>query len=92
MLPNVFTGTVRGGTQLQIFHSVGLHTSAYNNSLLLPHDTQLYVTVIATNGADVTTAGYSDSVTVDRTPPTFEHIYDGQGMGTHSVTLHMLQI
>ena len=70
-------GTVEGGTQLQSFISVGLSTFAQNSSLRLIHNSVVYVTVMAVNGAGLRTVSYSDPIHVDLTPPVITQVFDG---------------
>ena len=48
----------------------------------MPHNSTIYVTVVAVNGADIRTVSYSDPVRVDLTPPVFEYVNDGTVEGT----------
>ena len=75
------TGTVEGGTQLLDFTSVGRRTFAYTSSLHLVHDTTVYVTIVAINGAGLSTVSYSHPVSIDLTIPTFGWIFDGPEIG-----------
>ncbi|XP_072034094.1 uncharacterized protein [Amphiura filiformis] len=70
-------GYVKGGTQLQNFVSVGTKSHAINSELSLVHGSKVTVTVMATNAAGLSSLSYSNATTVDFTPPTIHHIYDG---------------
>ncbi|XP_078575732.1 uncharacterized protein LOC144861635 [Branchiostoma floridae x Branchiostoma japonicum] len=70
-------GTVKGGTQLQGFKSVGRSTSARNEGLHLQHGSSVHVTVVATNAAELRTVVYSEPAVVDLTPPVISNIQDG---------------
>ncbi|CAH1259274.1 ADGRL2 [Branchiostoma lanceolatum] len=70
-------GTVRGGTQLQTFRSVGRNTHAKNNNIRLDHGILIHVTVVAENAADLRSVVYSDPVLVDLTPPVISDLKDG---------------
>ncbi|XP_078573997.1 uncharacterized protein LOC144860568 isoform X2 [Branchiostoma floridae x Branchiostoma japonicum] len=70
-------GTVKGGTQLQGFKSVGRTTSGRNENLHLQHGSSIHVTVVATNAAELRTVGYSEPAVVDLTPPVISNIQDG---------------
>ena len=70
-------GTVQGGTQLQEFKSVGVRLFDFNSKLNLPHNSSVYISVVAVNGAGLRTISYSDPLLVDLTPPVFEYVYDG---------------
>ncbi|XP_060580924.1 uncharacterized protein LOC132737608 [Ruditapes philippinarum] len=74
-------GTVRGGTQLQTFMSVGRQSFARNHSLRLEHDTMVYITVVAVNAAGLRTVSYSEPILIDLTPPTCNYVYDGSIIG-----------
>ncbi|XP_060577218.1 uncharacterized protein LOC132734491 [Ruditapes philippinarum] len=74
-------GTVKGGTQLQTFKSVGRRTFASNNTLRLEHDTVVYVTVIAINAAGLRTRSYSDPIMIDLTKPECKFVNDGPVQG-----------
>ena len=58
-----------GGTQVLDFEYVGMRHSVQSTNLKLQHGSQLYVTVLATNGAGLTTAAHASPVTIDMTPP-----------------------
>ena len=62
-------GSVRGGTQLQEFTSVGDRPHASNTKLILTHVSQVFVTVAARNRAGLVGVAYSKPVIVDFTPP-----------------------
>ncbi|XP_070562336.1 uncharacterized protein [Ptychodera flava] len=62
-------GTVKGGTQLQGFTSVGRKTSGTRHDLVLAHGSLLHVTLVSRNAAELETVIYSDPLTVDLTPP-----------------------
>ena len=68
---------MRGGIQLQNFKSVGRRQFDVNSNLNLPHQTTLYITVVATNGADLKTVIYSDPLLIDKTPPYISAVNDG---------------
>ncbi|CAH1242187.1 Hypp6494 [Branchiostoma lanceolatum] len=69
-------GTVRGGTQLQGFTSVGQMRSARSSNLPLQHGSYMHVTVVATNAAGLRSVIYSDPVVVDLTPPVIGAVLD----------------
>ncbi|WAR04893.1 hypothetical protein MAR_020262 [Mya arenaria] len=70
-------GTVRGGTQLQEYTSVGRNEFASSNTIQLQHNTVVFVSVMAVNGAGLRTVSYSEQIYIDLTPPEFEYVYDG---------------
>ncbi|KAK3101347.1 hypothetical protein FSP39_002877 [Pinctada imbricata] len=70
-----------GGTQVQGFRSVGTSLSASNSSLVLVHNSMVYVTVIARNTVDLQSIIYSDPILVDLTAPAFTGVYDGRIIG-----------
>jgi hypothetical protein len=70
-------GTTSGGTQVQVFTSVGVATSASNGSLSLSNGTTYFVTVRATNGVGLTTNVSTDGVVVDGTAPVAGTVNDG---------------
>ena len=74
-------GTVKGGTQLQPFVSVGRRTFASNNTLRLEHDTVVYITVVAINAAGLRTVSYSDPIMIDLTKPECKFVNDGLVFG-----------
>ena len=75
----ILTGYVPGGTQIQSFESVGLMNFGYNSNVTLIHDTNIYITAIATNAAGLKGVSFSDPILVDLTPPDIKYVYDGQG-------------
>ncbi|CAG2212723.1 unnamed protein product [Mytilus edulis] len=72
-------GYASGGTQIQPFRSVGLMNFGFNNNVTLVHNTYIYITAIATNGADLRGISYSDPILVDLTPPDIKFVNDGLG-------------
>ncbi|CAH1277475.1 Hypp9648, partial [Branchiostoma lanceolatum] len=70
-------GTVRGGTQLQDFKTVGRNTHAQNEDARLNHGSFVHVTVVAENEAALRSVVYSDPILVDLTPPVISVIKDG---------------
>ncbi|XP_053401094.1 uncharacterized protein LOC123523194 isoform X2 [Mercenaria mercenaria] len=70
-------GTVEGGTQLQTFESVGRRSFGRAESLHLEHNTEVFVTVVAVNEAQLRTVSYSNPIYIDLTPPVFRYINDG---------------
>ncbi|XP_055958832.1 uncharacterized protein LOC126829498 [Patella vulgata] len=72
-------GTVKGGTQIQSFTSVGRNQHATATGLKLAHNTLIYLTVLSTNAAGLTTVSKSESIIVDMTPPVISEINDGLG-------------
>eukprot|EP00058_Branchiostoma_floridae_P024936 XP_002610426.1 hypothetical protein BRAFLDRAFT_85564 [Branchiostoma floridae] len=70
-------GTVRGGTQLQDFKTVGRNTYAHNEDVRLSHGSFVHVTVVAENEAALRSVVYSDPIQVDLTPPVISWIKDG---------------
>ncbi|XP_070573747.1 uncharacterized protein [Ptychodera flava] len=70
-------GTVKGGTQLQEFRSVGRSSQVSVNDLSLTHGLPVYVTVVAKNAADLTAVFYSEPIMVDITPPDICCVGDG---------------
>jgi hypothetical protein len=72
-------GYVEGGTQIQPFKSAGLMNFGLNNDVILVHNTDIYITVIATNAAGLKGVAFSDPLLVDLTPPDIKYVYDGQG-------------
>ncbi|WAR06111.1 hypothetical protein MAR_021480 [Mya arenaria] len=70
-------GTVRGGTQLQEYTSVGRNEFASSNTIQLQHNTVVFVSVMAVNGAGLRTVSHSEQIYIDLTPPEFEYVYDG---------------
>ena len=71
-------GTIVGGEQLQTYTSVGRNTHASTSQLVLAQGMKVYVTVLAKNGAGVsTTLSSSAAVTIDQTPPTIGDVSDG---------------
>ncbi|XP_070573737.1 uncharacterized protein [Ptychodera flava] len=73
----VAIGTVRGGTQLRDFRSVGRSSQVFIDDLLLTSGLPIYVTVVAKNAADLAAVFYSEPTTVDVTPPQLCCIGDG---------------
>ena len=58
-----------GGVQLHNFRSVGMQTHARADALLMQQGAEVHVTVVTKNAAGLTTAIYSDPLTIDLTPP-----------------------
>ena len=77
---------MQGGTQLQDYKTVGRQTFAYAYDLHLIHNSIVYVTVVAINRAGLRTVSYSDPIIIDKTPPVFLGIYDGDTLGGFSIT------
>ncbi|KAK3101903.1 hypothetical protein FSP39_007221, partial [Pinctada imbricata] len=74
-------GYTPGGTQLQGFESVGKSNFAYNSSVVLVHNSSIYVTVVASNTAGLQNVAYSTPILVDLTGPSFSGVYDGRIIG-----------
>ncbi|XP_046557202.1 uncharacterized protein LOC124266452 [Haliotis rubra] len=72
-------GTVPGGSQLQKYTNVGRKRQGVISGLKLVHNTKVYITVIATNAAGLTSVSHGQPIIVDLTPPIFRHIGDGPG-------------
>lgn len=72
-------GSTPGATNIQGWIDVGTSTSATNNSLSLVGGTRYYVTVRATNRADLASTMTSDGVVPDATAPTLVAVRDGLG-------------
>ncbi|KAI8487523.1 hypothetical protein Bbelb_347570 [Branchiostoma belcheri] len=70
-------GTVRGGTQLQEFKTVGRNTHAHNEDVRLNHGSFVHVTVVAENEAALRSVVHSDPILVDLTPPVISSMKDG---------------
>ena len=81
------SGTVRGGTQLQTFKSVGKHTYATLSSVTLLQHSVVHITVIAINYAGIRTVSYSDPILVDLTGPVISNIIDGEKGEIYSTTI-----
>ncbi|KAK3100189.1 hypothetical protein FSP39_015958 [Pinctada imbricata] len=71
-------GYSQGGTQIQGFESVGRSNYAYNSSVVLVHNSIVYITVIASNTAGLQNVAYSNPILVDLTAPVFSGVYDGR--------------
>ncbi|KAK3099944.1 hypothetical protein FSP39_012240 [Pinctada imbricata] len=71
-------GYSQGGTQIQGFESVGRNNYAYNSSVVLVHNSYVYITVIASNNVGLRSVAYSNPILVDLTAPSFLGIYDGR--------------
>ncbi|PVD34771.1 hypothetical protein C0Q70_06048 [Pomacea canaliculata] len=63
-------GTVAGGVQIQGFKGVGQRQHGSALGLTLHHGTPLYVTVVASNAAGLTTVAYSSPLLCDTNQPT----------------------
>ncbi|KAK3101031.1 hypothetical protein FSP39_000383, partial [Pinctada imbricata] len=70
-----------GGTQVQGFRSVGTSLFAYNSTVVLIHNTYVYITVIARNTVGLQSVIYSDPLLVDLTAPDIKGVYDGRITG-----------
>ena len=57
--------------------STGLRMNGSHSEMNLSHGDRYYVTVLACNGAGRCTAGHSNGVEVDTTPPTMTYVRDG---------------
>ncbi|XP_046570862.1 uncharacterized protein LOC124279115 [Haliotis rubra] len=75
-------GLVEGGTQLQGFTNVGSNPQGTLSAKKLTHNSRLYVSVLATNAAGLTSLTRADPLTVDMTPPTIQEVNDGSGVDT----------
>ena len=62
-------GTSPDGTDVLNFTDVGMITTAKTENLTLAHGVRYYITVEATNGAGMTSHGWSDGFLVDVSPP-----------------------
>ena len=62
-------GTTPDNVDVLNFTDVGMMTSAMAENLTLTHGERYYVTVEATNGAGMSSHGWSDGFTVDISPP-----------------------
>ncbi|XP_038050540.1 uncharacterized protein LOC119723761 [Patiria miniata] len=71
-------GTTKGGTQLQTYTSVGTQTDAMNTNLRMAHGSNVYVTVMSRNAADLISISTSDPVVIDLTPPIIHAVTDGK--------------
>lgn len=76
-----YLGTVEGGTQIQTFKNVGRRSYGRAEGLHLDHNTEVFVTVVAINQAELQTVSYSHPIKVDLTPPVFRYITDGEVPG-----------
>ncbi|KAK3103765.1 hypothetical protein FSP39_021725 [Pinctada imbricata] len=74
-------GYSEGGTQVQGFRSVGTSLFAYNSTVVLVHNTYVYITVIARNTVGLQSVIYSDPLLVDLTAPDIKGVYDGRITG-----------
>ena len=54
-----------------------MQTFDTNSEIYLSHNTTVYTTVVAVNGAGLRTVSYSYPLLVDLTPPLFEYVNDG---------------
>ena len=62
-------GTTPDNVDVTNFTAVGMMTSAMAENLTLTHGVRYYITVEATNGAGITSHGWSDGFIVDTSPP-----------------------
>ncbi|XP_071088930.1 uncharacterized protein [Haliotis cracherodii] len=72
-------GTVPGGSQLQKYTNVDRQTQGVISGLKLTHNSTVYITVMATNAAGLTSVSNGQPIVVDLTPPKFSYISDGLG-------------
>ena len=70
-------GSVPGGEQYQNFRSAGQQTSCESRVQYLPHASDIYVTVVAWNGAGVERLFISERHVADHTPPAIGVVWDG---------------
>ncbi|XP_071954211.1 uncharacterized protein [Antedon mediterranea] len=70
-------GTIPGGTQVQGFKSTGSKKEGINSDITLQNGVKIYITVIATNAADLSTRVISAPLTIDMTEPVVDFVYDG---------------
>ncbi|ESO88602.1 hypothetical protein LOTGIDRAFT_234472 [Lottia gigantea] len=82
-------GTVKGGTQIREFTTTGDRNHVTISNLRLVHNTRLYFTVQARNGAGLISVSHSDFILVDTTPPVVIFIYDGTVNTTPSVVIYI---
>ena len=62
-------GTVPGGEQLKRYSTTGGNSWAYSDALSFVHNRSIYLSVIASNSAGLSTVAYSEPIVVDLTPP-----------------------
>ncbi|XP_076086914.1 uncharacterized protein LOC143057491 [Mytilus galloprovincialis] len=79
-------GYKEGSTEIQRYTSVGLNTFAYNYNITLTHTSQVHITVIAINGAGLSSVATAEALFIDLTAPDIEFIYDGIGYDIDSQT------
>jgi len=73
----------RGRDKLQDFTTLGLATFASTSKLDLVHNTNVYVTVVAENGAGLRTVSHSQPILIDLTPPVFSFFHDAEYDGMY---------
>ncbi|XP_052082402.1 uncharacterized protein LOC127720030 [Mytilus californianus] len=79
-------GYKEGSTEIQRYTSVGLNTFAYNYNITLAHTSQVHITVVAINGAGLSSVATAEALFIDLTPPDIEFVYDGIGYDIDSQT------
>ncbi|PFX19966.1 Versican core protein [Stylophora pistillata] len=70
-------GTTPDNVDVLEFKDVGMKTSAIAENLTLTHGVRYYITVEATNGAGMTSHGWSDGFIVDNSPPELTELSRG---------------
>ncbi|KAL9987481.1 hypothetical protein ACROYT_G001794 [Oculina patagonica] len=73
-------GTSPDNVDVLNFTDVGLMTSVKKDNLTLIHGERYYVTVEATNGAGMTSHGWSDGFIVDTSPPELTELSRGSNL------------
>uniref|UniRef100_A0A1I8JEP6 EGF-like domain-containing protein n=1 Tax=Macrostomum lignano TaxID=282301 RepID=A0A1I8JEP6_9PLAT len=76
-------GTVRGGTQLLPFTQLGPANEA-KADVRLTHGSNVYVSVLAINGAGIPRLFHSQPDLIDLTPPAFDFVHDGSSSAGHT--------
>ncbi|XP_022799532.1 uncharacterized protein LOC111337483 [Stylophora pistillata] len=70
-------GTRPMADDIRMCESTGLRPNGSHFGLGLSHGDSYYVTIVACNGARMCSAGHSDGVTIDTTPPLMTYVRDG---------------
>lgn len=73
-------GMVPGGEQLKRYSATGGNGWAYSDPLSYVHNSSVYLSVMASNNAGLSTVAYSEPIVVDLTPPELRgELIEGNG-------------
>ena len=83
-------GTSPDNVDVLNFTDVGLMTSAKMDNLTLIHGERYFVTVEATNGAGMTSHGWSDGFLIDISPPELTEVWNVHVLDTNTLYIQLI--